>query len=73
MSLPEESQLKRIKAIVQEWLDQQGHDRCWYYPELYNRLAHEFDLTPTKAPCLPSRAEFENGCKKYADEQYREF
>ena len=68
---PEESKLQRVKALVQEWLDQQGHERCWYYPELFNRIAHELGLTSTKAPSLPPQAEFENGCRQYTDEQYR--
>lgn len=27
------------KKIIQEWLDKQGHDRCWYYPDLFMKLA----------------------------------
>jgi hypothetical protein len=67
---PEGLRLERVKAIIQEWLDQQGHDRCWYYPELFNRLARELGLTSTRAPGLPSREEFEEGCRQYIDEQY---
>lgn len=69
MSL-ERLKLERVKAIVQEWLDQQGHDRCWYYPELFSRLVLELELTPTREPSLPPREEFERGCRQYTDEQY---
>jgi len=67
---PERLRLERVEAIVQEWLDQQGHDRCWYYPELFNRLVHELGLITMKEPRLPPREEFERACRKYADEQY---
>lgn len=60
-----------VKKIVQEWTDKQGHERCWYYPDLFNRLAGVLGVTPTVAPCLPPRAEFEEGCRKYQEEEFR--
>ena len=41
------------KEILQTWLNQQGHDRCWYYPEVFKKLIEIFEITPTKEPLLP--------------------
>jgi hypothetical protein len=72
MSITDSDRLDSVKKIIREWLDQQGHDRCWYYPDIFNRLVRELELKPTKEPALPAREEFERGCRKYADEQYKE-
>ena len=64
------NELQNIRQIVQEWLDQQGHDRCWYYPELFSKLANVLNLTPKIDPALPTRQEFEEGCRKFQDEEY---
>lgn len=34
--------INEVKTVVQEWLNKQGHDRCWYYPELFFQLADIF-------------------------------
>lgn len=60
----------KAKQVIQEWADKQGHERCWYYPDLFNRLAELFDVQPSVEPCLPSRPEFELGCCRYQDEEY---
>ena len=59
------------KKIVQEWVDKQGHERCWYYPDLFRRLINVFEITPTRDPALPSLEEFQKGCEKYQREEYR--
>lgn len=58
------------KAIIQSWLDKQGHEKCWYYPELFRELATLFDLKPTVEPALPPRNEFKEGCSRYEEEIY---
>lgn len=64
--------LEKVKAVVERWLDKQGHERCWYYPELFSELAALLGLGRGKVldPGLPPREEFEAGCKRYQDEQY---
>jgi hypothetical protein len=58
------------KQMLQEWMNNQGHDRCWYYPEIFRRLCVLFDVKPEVYANLPSRSEFEQGCHRYQDEQY---
>jgi len=58
------------RAVVQEFVDKQEHERCWYYPELFDRLTKIFGIAPTRNPELPSREEFERGCSRYQAEQY---
>ena len=65
-----ERKLKVVEEIVQEFVDKQGHERCWYYPDLFNRLSQTLNITPTINPSLPSREEFEEGCRRYQMEQY---
>jgi hypothetical protein len=60
----------QVRATIQSWLDQQGHNRCWYYPELFRQLVQILQLTMTVEPSLPPRCEFEGGCRRYQDEEY---
>lgn len=71
-SSPGDGTLVEVKRIVQGWVDQQGHDRCWYYPDLFRRLAAVLDITMTVQPKLPPRPEFEKGCKRYQKEEYEQ-
>ena len=58
------------KRIIQEWVDKQGHERCWYYPELFKELADLFEIEQTEESKLPPLREFEAGCKRYQKEEY---
>jgi hypothetical protein len=58
-----------VKAVIREYIDKEGHDRCWYYPDIFNRLAVLLDIK-TGSRKLPTREEFEAGCKRYQDEQF---
>jgi len=62
---------KKAELIIQEWADKQGHDRCWYYPDLFRKLAEVFEMD-IQPGSLPSREEFEKGCLKYQNEEYSE-
>ncbi len=68
----EKEQLEEVKKIVQESIEKQGHERCWYHPDLFQRLIEVLEVKPMGKPSLPPRKEFEQGCKKYQDEQYKE-
>jgi hypothetical protein len=65
-----EEKIEKIKHIIQEWVDKQGHDRCWYYPELFNELIKILELNQSKNPALPLLEEFKKGCEKYQKEEY---
>jgi hypothetical protein len=53
-------------------MEKQGHERCWYYPELFTELVNLFELVETQPRALPSREEFEKGCRRYQNEQFGE-
>ena len=69
MSDPEQKLLK-AKEAIQEWVNKQGHDRCWYYPELFRKLSEILEVKPSKNPSLPSLEEFRKGCERYQEEEY---
>jgi hypothetical protein len=58
------------KQILQNWVDQQGHERCWYYPDLFRQLIAIFRVKASLPPKLPPRSEFEAGCRRYQMEEY---
>ena len=62
----------QAKVILQEWANNQGHDRCHWHPEILQELASLFDVHPTVEPRLPARAEFREFCRRYENEQYGE-
>lgn len=59
---------EEAKAIIEEWQSQQGHDRCWYYPEVFRKLATLFGVKPVDRPDQLSRRDFEKGCERFQDE-----
>ena len=65
-----ERKYNKARGIIQEWIDKQGHDRCWYYPDLFRRLAEIFEVRPSREPNLPPLEDFEKGCKRYQNEEY---
>lgn len=63
-------EVEEARNILLTWAYQRGHDRCWYYPDVFLKLCELFDTVPSNHPDLPPREEFEAGCKRYQDEQY---
>lgn len=61
---------KFTKQILTEWVQKQGHDRCWYYPELFEQLIQLYSLEVPPGAKI-SRAEFEAGCKRFQDKEYQ--
>lgn len=58
------------KTLLQEWVNKQNQNRCWYYPEIFKRLLGLYKIKVTVPPDLPPRSEFESGCERYQDEEY---
>lgn len=65
-----EQKFNEAKSVIQEWVDKQGHDRCWYYPDLFRKLADIFEINCSKDPSLPPLEEFKKGCERYQKEEY---
>ena len=55
--------------ILNEYVSKKGHDKCWYYPDLFNKLIELYGIKSVE-PELPSREEFVEGCMKFQDEMY---
>ncbi len=64
--------LWRARLVLSFWIRQQGHERCWYYPDIFKRLCGLFLVNTKFTKGLPSRKEFENGCLRYQNEEYGE-
>ena len=58
------------KEIIEEWVNKQGHDQCWYYPEIFKKLTLIFDAKIPKDIELPARDEFLRHCEIYCEEIY---
>ncbi|TMJ00858.1 MAG: hypothetical protein E6G97_18155 [Alphaproteobacteria bacterium] len=65
-----EALLAQARALLQGWVDKQAHDRCWYYPDVFRELAALLGVKTTVPGGLPPRPEFEDGCRRYQDEEY---
>lgn len=61
--------LKLIKYELESWISKQGHDSCWYYPDIFNKLCEILEIEKPNQN-LPLRCEFEKGCRKYQNEVY---
>jgi hypothetical protein len=59
----------QAKDLIEEWVSQQGHNQCWYYPDLYRKLAALLEIKGAD-PNLPPLSEFKEGCIKYQHEIY---
>jgi hypothetical protein len=62
-----------IKSIVEEWINKQGHDKCWYYPDLFHKLIKELNIKLSLDQLvekLPTKEGFKAGCDKYIQETF---
>ncbi len=64
------AQERQITEAIQIWVDQQGHNRCWYYPELFYKLVQLLGIKPKVEPSLPPLQEFKAGCTRYQNLEY---
>ena len=58
-----ESLIVRMRASIRAHRDAEGHNLCWYVPELWNLLPEK--VTPK--PKVPPRGEFLANCAIYRD------
>ena len=66
-----EERFVKTREILSDWVNKQGHERCWYYPDLFKQLAEVLDVKISKEPRLPPIEEFEEGCRRYQMEEYK--
>ncbi len=71
MTMNSKEKVNTAKKILQEWVDKQSHERCWYYPDLFRKLIEIFEINVSKNPNLPPLEEFKKGCEKYQQEEYK--
>lgn len=57
--------------ILESWLNKQGHDRCFWHPEVLQMLANVYGLKQTVPSELPPIEEFRLGCALFTNEEYR--
>lgn len=62
-----EQTLDRVRRAIREWDSKQSHDRCHYYPEIFAEIV---GVELTNEPYLPTREQLEEGCKRFAEQQY---
>lgn len=69
--MPEDSRekLTQIETLVREWIERQGHEKCWYYPETLRAIAEVLDIKYAD-PTMVSEEEFRRGCARYQEEIY---
>jgi len=65
-----EIKISQAKSLLNNWVNKQGHDRCWYYPEIFQKLCELFGVEMTVEPKLPPPEEFTKGCERYRNEEY---
>jgi hypothetical protein len=56
--------------LVAEIANRQGHNICWWLPELFGKLCELYGIQPTTPMRLPSEREFEGGCNLFRRELY---
>lgn len=66
--------IENIRQVVLQWASQQGHNKCWYYPDLFNELIEILGIKPNEYiptnQTLPSVEEFKKGCERYQRDLY---
>lgn len=68
---PKQTDLDKVKNIVKEFINKQGHEKCWYYPDLFKSLVEVLGVK-IQITELPDREAFEAGCREYQDSIFGE-
>ncbi|MEK6908938.1 MAG: hypothetical protein AABX23_02715 [Nanoarchaeota archaeon] len=65
-----EDKARETERILREWVELTGHNRCWWHPELLQRLGKLYDVDMSKAiERLPIEV-FRRGCAVYTAGEY---
>lgn len=57
--------VKGLRRAIRQHRDCQGHDLCWYHPELWGLLPEHRNAGQPDIPHVPSWSEFMQGCVAY--------
>ena len=68
----EDNKENQVRELIEGWLKEQGHERCWYYPDIFEKIAEILGIKVLLDTKLPPLCEFQEGCKKYQQSQYPE-
>jgi hypothetical protein len=60
---------EHVAELVRSWASKQGHDVCWFYPEIFEEIAVALGVVFVP-PNLPPRREFRSGCRIYEEQVY---
>lgn len=58
-----------LKQAVQAWINKQGHNACWFYPEIFGYIAGTLGLSYPDMH-MPSEQDFQDGCKRFTKQIY---
>lgn len=65
-----EKMLRASRTLLQNWTSKQGHERCWYYPDVFDQLHVTLGLElPARRPTIP-QDQFEAGCLEFQRSEY---
>jgi UDP-glucose 6-dehydrogenase len=58
------------RSLLLELANRQGHDRCWWNPEILQQLFAIHEIV-VPSPILPTESEFREGCNTFTEELYQ--
>jgi hypothetical protein len=61
--------LEQIRQVILEWDGKKGHDRCWYYHDLFNKIANIAGVQLKPSPGV-TREEFRQGCAFFEEQEF---
>lgn len=61
---------RKIRKLIQKWVNKQGHDACWYYPDIFEEIMSVLKMKKIKKK-LPTIEKFDKGCKQYQKEIFK--
>lgn len=65
-----EEKLLEVKNVIREWDEKRGHERCWYFPELFKKIADIVGVELMNGPYVPTPEQAARGCERYWKEQF---
>lgn len=61
--------IRRLRRLVLSWCRKSRHRSCWYYPDIFRKMAKLLKVSVPLYPDMP-REEFERGCRRFTAEKY---